>query len=223
MKNVFIIDTETTGLDESKDQVIEFAGIFYSVEHKTPISSVSFLLPVDENPQEKLNKISAGASKCSSILPTSYVNTLFSRADAVVAHNADFDKRFIAKMCFPEAMNKQWICTLNDVDWPIATKSGMSLVNLALSYGVPVTSAHRALVDCNLIAEIFNKEQNIEQLLTEAMEPKSIYVANVSFEQKDLAKNAGFIWDSIFPRCWARKMTEKQASKIDFSISKLDK
>ena len=49
IEKILIIDTETTGLDEKKDEVIEIGGILFDVSHKCVLSQVSFLFPVDNN------------------------------------------------------------------------------------------------------------------------------------------------------------------------------
>ena len=56
---ILILDTETTGLDERIDEVIEIGGILFDVSHKCVLSQVSFLFPVNNNEAEYVNCISA--------------------------------------------------------------------------------------------------------------------------------------------------------------------
>ena len=53
IENILIIDTETTGLDENKDEIIEIGSILFNVTTKSVLSQVSFLLPVSSNEAEQ--------------------------------------------------------------------------------------------------------------------------------------------------------------------------
>ena len=52
IEKVLILDTETTGLDENKDEVIEIGCILFDVSFKCVLSQVSFLFPVNNNEAE---------------------------------------------------------------------------------------------------------------------------------------------------------------------------
>jgi len=58
IEKILIIDTETTGLDENKDEVIEIGCILFDVSFKCVLSQVSFLFPVNNNEAEHVNGIS---------------------------------------------------------------------------------------------------------------------------------------------------------------------
>ena len=49
LNSVLILDTETTGLDENNDEVIEIGCILFNVPFKSVLSQLSFLLPVETN------------------------------------------------------------------------------------------------------------------------------------------------------------------------------
>ena len=55
----------------------------------------------------------------------------------------------------------------------------------------------------------------LEPLFRRAMRPKVRVVAQVSFEQKDLAKAEGFFWDAA-RREWYRRMPAEDISKLPF-------
>ena len=59
IEKILILDTETTGLDENKDEVIEIGCILFDVSFKCVLSQVSFLFPVNNNEAENINGISA--------------------------------------------------------------------------------------------------------------------------------------------------------------------
>ena len=49
IERILILDTETTGLDENKDDVIEIGCILFDVSFKCVLSQVSFLFPINKN------------------------------------------------------------------------------------------------------------------------------------------------------------------------------
>ena len=59
IEKILILDTETTGLDENKDEIIEIGCILFHVTSKSVLSQVSFLFPVSTNEAEHVNGISA--------------------------------------------------------------------------------------------------------------------------------------------------------------------
>jgi len=65
IEKILILDTETTGLDENKDEVIEIGCILFDVSFKCVLSQVSFLFPVNNNEAEHINGISAEVTNIS--------------------------------------------------------------------------------------------------------------------------------------------------------------
>lgn len=210
INKLLIVDTETTGTDFNFDKIIEFAGIVYSVEFRTVITQLSFLMPCQENKAESINKINAKASLLQDITPISYVEELFNSVDAIVAHNSEFDKEWVKKLInLHTCSSKPWICSLRDIEWT-DNNGSLKLTELALSRGIPVLSAHRALTDCQLLAEIFTREPNLESILISALQPKKLYRALVSYGNNFLAKQEGFCWNPISKK-WLKSMTEEKA------------
>ena len=73
IEKILILDTETTGLDENKDEVIEIGCILFDVSFKCVLSQVSFLFPVDNNEAEHVNGISADIYSPSSVIKKSTI------------------------------------------------------------------------------------------------------------------------------------------------------
>ena len=65
IEKILILDTETTGLDENKDEVIEIGCILFDVSHKCVLSQVSFLFPINNNEAEHINGIPAEVTNIS--------------------------------------------------------------------------------------------------------------------------------------------------------------
>jgi len=221
IEKILILDTETTGLDENKDEVIEIGCILFDVSFKCVLSQVSFLLPVNTNEAEYVNRISAEVTKISQPWEDglNFFLKLVEYSDFIVAHNVEFDKKWFGKGILPK-INKKWICSLDDIDWTFqkSLKTRPSVTDLALSFSIPVWNLHRALADCFYLSEVFKKCENLEELLLKAAEPRFLYKALVSYEDRSLAKNAGFKWNSPIQGAWSRKLTTDEAKNLDFRV-----
>lgn len=216
--NVLIIDTETTGLDPDKGaELIEIGAILYNVEQRAILAQVSTLLPIKVIGQEEAHGISFEMANSVPFPVQSAALNLLSNmalnADYAVAHNADFDKQFS-----PKCIDIPWLCTYEDFSFP--THKKQNLVSLALAHGIAVKSAHRALNDCSLIAEIFTKRDDLEALIEAAIirakSPKVWVRALVSFDDKDKAKAANFKWMGTTTRDWRKQMKECDLGTLEF-------
>ena len=225
IEKILILDTETTGLDESKEEVIEIGCILFHVGSKSVLSQASFLLPVSKNDAAHINGINSDISN----IPQPWEKgmdfflSLVDSCDLIIAHNVEFDKKWFGRGRLP-LLRKKWLCSLEDINWSFkkSLKSKPSVTDLALSFGVPVWNLHRALSDCFYLSEIFKRCENLEELLLKATEPRYLYKAIVSYEDRSLAKNAGFRWNSPIQGAWTRKLSENEAIKLDFEVQILN-
>ncbi len=225
LENVLILDTETTGLDIENDYCLEVGSILFNVKSRSVLAQQSFLIPVEENNAEIINNIPAAITR----LPQpffeaiKYFESLVQVSDYIVAHNAEFDKQWFGIDKLPQ-IEKQWICSMDDISWPSdrQLKSRPSVRDLALAYGVPVWSAHRALTDCIYLAEVFKRCNELDHLLIKALEPKLLIRADISYEQRHLAKNAGFRWNDAIKGAWSRKMSRHDIEKLKFPVQEVD-
>jgi DNA polymerase-3 subunit epsilon len=218
MKTILILDTETTGIDPATSTTIEVGVILYSVEHGTSLMSYASLLEAKENPAEAINRIPAAAlGGHNASQAWADVETMADRADAIVAHRAEFDRGFVTQHLRDV---KPWICSKFDLEWPRG-KPGESLVQLALEHDLGVAYAHRALADCDLLARLFTRVRemgvDVAEMLRRALRPKADFVALVSYEDRELAKKAAFQWDGI-ARQWKRRMFLEDVDKLPFRV-----
>jgi DNA polymerase III subunit epsilon len=165
-------------------------------------------------------------------------------AECLCAYNESFDRGFVTKslgILSPGEVDilenwdptKPWVDAMNDVQWGVA--GSKSLTAVALGLGLGVASAHRAMADVDLMARCFARldeklraaerdeldacvcgtEDVLEPIFRLGMRPKVRVVAQVSFEQKDLAKNAGFMWNPD-RREWFRLMAKEDVASLPF-------
>jgi DNA polymerase-3 subunit epsilon len=90
-----------------------------------------------------------------------------------------------------------------------------SVRDLALAYGIPVWAAHRALTDCIYLAQVFERCVDLEQLISEGCEPRHLYRAQVSYDDRHLARDAGFRWNEPVHGAWSRRLSERQLEALD--------
>ncbi len=224
-EKLLIIDTETTGLDLAKDHCLEVGAILFHVKSRSVLAQQSFLIPVESNAAVSINKIPAEITRVHQpwLDALAYFMKLIESVDALVAHNVAFDKKWFGKEPLPN-INKPWICSMEDIPWPVDRNLRIrpSVRDLALAYEIPVWSAHRALTDCIYLAEVFKRCNDLEDLLIKALEPKKLVRAIVSYDERGLAKKAGFRWNEPIQGAWTRRLSDRQISELEFKVVVID-
>ncbi len=223
MKTIAILDTETTGLDPAKDDVLEVAVCIYDLASASAVRSYASLLRASENRAFDVNGIPVAALERAPepTLVWAGVETLLRSADTVVAHRADFDRSFVEPHLTARV---PWVCSKFDLRWPRG-KPGDGLVHLALAHGLGVASAHRATTDVDTLARLFTRAAelgaDLPAMIAHGLRPKARFVALVSFEEKEAAKTAGFQWDAS-RREWWRTMAIDDAAALPFRTRRED-
>jgi len=109
---------------------------------------------------------------------------------------------------------------MNHVRWPNPCAS-KALVSIALAHGVGVVSAHRAMADCDIIARLLTRVHemgiDLEDMIRTAMLPRARVQALVSYDDRQLAKDAGFQWDTGTRR-WMADLTEPEIHALSFEV-----
>jgi DNA polymerase-3 subunit epsilon len=222
LERILIIDTETTGLDPEQHHCLEVGAILYGIPQRTVLSQLSFLLPVGSNPAQPLNGIDAIATQQPQPWAVGLQLLIALAADAQVAlaHNAAFDRQWFGRKPLPK-LDLPWLCSMDDISWPAERqlRTRPSVRDLALAYGVPVWEVHRALTDCTYLAQVFSRCNNLEQLLADAMEPRLLYRAQVSYDDRHLARAAGFRWNEPVAGAWSRRLSERQLRELELPFT----
>lgn len=153
------------------------------------------------------------------------VCSILDSCDYVVAHNAlGFDKivmsNYLAKFGF-EMPAVTWIDSTIHVPYPSSVKY-KNLTYLSGYYGVVNQFQHRALFDCFTLLKIL-LNFDLDVVIQNANEPLFLVRADVTFNQKDLAKSEGFMWEKCNSyyefKSWIKIMTESQYSTSSFPFN----
>jgi DNA polymerase-3 subunit epsilon len=224
-ERLLILDTETTALSPQQGQCIEVGAVLFDVTSRSVLMQVSFLLPCDRNPAQAINGIPAAVSRLEQPWRSGLAcfEAMVADADAVLAHNAAFDRQWFGNGELP-ALCKPWICSMEDIRWPAERqlRPTPSVRDLALAYGVPVWAAHRALTDCIYLVQVFQRCDELEALLQAALEPRRLVRARLSYDERQLAKDAGFRWNEPVPKAWSRRLSEREIAALPFPVDPVE-
>ena len=210
------VDTETTGLDHARDEIIELAMVPFTYGVDGEIYAVGepfqqLRQPSKPIPPEitAITGIDDAMVEGKSIDPAA-VASFAAPAALVVAHNATFDRKFLER--YSEVFNtKPWACSMSEIDWAGEGFEGTKLAYLASGAGF-FYERHRAAHDCMAAIELLARvhprsgRTGLAQLLERARTPSwRIWAENSPFDLKDVLKARGYRWNgegSTSPRAW---------------------
>lgn len=220
-EQLLILDTETTALRPEEGACIEVGAVLFHVATRSVLTQVSFLLPCEGNAAEVINGIPAAVSRLAQPWreALSCFLAMAASADAILAHNAAFDRQWFGQGLLPP-LDKPWICSMEDISWPPERhlRATPSVRDLALAHGVPVWAAHRALTDCTYLVQVLERCDDLETLLRLAGEPRQLYRAQLGYNERQQAKDAGFRWNEPVAGAWTRRLSEREAAALPFPV-----
>jgi DNA polymerase-3 subunit epsilon len=222
---------ETTGLDHTKDEVIELGMVRFSYSETDMVTAVTGIFQAFREPSVPIspqiteltgitNEMVAGQR-----IEEAAVVEFVSDAHVVIAHNAGFDRKF-AERLWPVFSQKHWACSFTEVDWRHHRFAGGNLAYLLAGCGL-FHDTHRAVDDCDAVLEIMAKAlpgtsaPAMATLLARARKPSfRIWAENSPFELKDVLKRRGYRWSDGSdgsPRSWYVDVAEeKHQAEIGF-------
>ncbi|MEM9944704.1 MAG: 3'-5' exonuclease [Cyanobacteria bacterium P01_D01_bin.36] len=224
---VLIVDLETTGFDPVSSKAIEIGAILFDCATHTVLEQISSLIPCNSNKAQNVNQIAPEASMQSIVYlgAITHLEEMAAIADYITAWNSSFDSKWFGhpNQELP-ALDKPWFDAMG-VNYARSSNS-KKLIDVALAHGIPVISAHRALTDCSLVAELFRRHRNIEQLILDAIaregEPKVLVIAEIAYEDRQKAKDKQFTWNKLISNQWAKWVRASEIDSLGFPVHIVD-
>jgi len=221
-KLAVIVDTETTGLDHTRDEVIELGMVAFLYTEDGRIGDVIGTFNALQEPRVA---ISAEITRLTGITPDMVaghaidldaVEAFIEPAHLVIAHNARFDRPFCERLSRGFAV-KPWACSHMEVPWSDLGFEGSKLGYL-LSHCGWFHQGHRAVEDCHALLEILAHPLSadghcaLSHLLTSARRTvRRIWAEGSPFDMKDSLKKRGYRWNDGTngrPKSWFIEISE---------------
>ena len=213
-----VLDTETTGLDQELDQVIELGMLKFHFASDGQIGPIVDRFQAFQEPESPLSEeiaqltgLTAG-DLCGQAIDPNAIADFVREAALVIAHNAAFDRPFSERLSASFA-NLPWACSATDINWKSEGVSSYRLENL-LGYFGYFHDAHRAISDCEALLFMLSQPLPVSEgtgfaaLLRAARRPAArIFAEGAPFEARHALKRRGYRWNdgqNGYPRAWWR-------------------
>ena len=220
IKRVLVLDTETTGLDQSRDKIIELAMLRVDVDTATglPVGIVKVYDGLEDPGVPVSREIEAITGISSAMvqgqrLDESQIATMLADVDLVVAHNAGFDRPF-CEARLPAFAALPWGCSFAEIDWKKEGHGSAKLEYLAMEKGW-FYEAHRAEVDCHALLAVLGATlptsggTGLGKILATCV--SSVYrlqATQAPFEAKDLLKARAYRWNAEL-KVWHTRLSDE--------------
>lgn len=223
---MLVLDTETTGLDSSKERIIELAMLRVDIDTATglPVGEVAVFDEL-EDPGKPIppEVVALTGIRDDDVrgkrLDDARIAAMLDGVDLIVAHNAGFDRPFVERR-LPQFAQCAWACSFADIDWKAQGRGSAKLESLAQANGW-FYDAHRAEMDCHALLAVLAQKlplaehTGLAHLVQGVTRPSySLQATNAPFESKDLLKARGYRWNAD-QRVWHTKLADDAALQAE--------
>ena len=197
------LDLETTGLDVGSSEIIEIGAVLWDWPRQLPVKILSELVKCSIQIPAEIVSLTSITNEDLDLWglelseALARLHGLARHAEFVVAHNGtQFDRLFLERdwIKYPETrIQKNWIDTLTDLPYPnhLGTRK---LSYLAAEHGFLNPFSHRALFDVLTMLKVLS-HYPVKEVQRLQSSPLTKIVAQVSYDDREQAKNEGFRWD----------------------------
>ncbi|WMT73469.1 3'-5' exonuclease [Bradyrhizobium sp. Ash2021] len=204
-RTAVLLDTETTGLDTQKNEIIELGMVKFDyfpdgriaglIDTFSAFNEPSIPIPSEITALTGITDEMVAGHRIEEAAVAAFVD------DAVIAiaHNSGFDRKF-AERYWPVFEQKPWACSATEIEWRKHGFAGAQLGYLLNGAGY-FHAAHRAVDDCHALLEVLAFElpatgaPALALLLETARRPTvRVWAEQSPFELKDSLKRRGYKW-----------------------------
>jgi DNA polymerase III subunit epsilon len=220
-----VVDVETTGTNPDRDKIIEFGICLFEYYRQNGriykvIGSWEWLEDPGCSIPPEITNITGITDEmvAGHTIDDRAVDDLLSRVVLVIAHNADFDRRFLEKRV-PVFAEKHWACSRFDINWKAEGIRSSALEFVAYSLGF-FHDGHRAASDCRATLHALAQplpgtgRLALQALLEQARLPTwRLWARDAAIEKKDFLKARGYAWspgEFGRPKCWYRDVQDSE-------------
>lgn len=201
-----LLDTETTGLDHARDEIIELGMVKFDYTPDGRIVGVRDTFSAFNEPSAPISAEVTALTGITNEMVASHkfddaaVMAFAESAVITIAHNSAFDRKF-AERYWPVFEHKAWGCSMSEIDWRKHGFAGSQLGYLLNGAGY-FHQAHRAVDDCHALLEVLALDipatgaPALALLLETARKPTlRVWAEQTAFELKDSLKRRGYRWN----------------------------
>jgi DNA polymerase III subunit epsilon len=206
VKRGLFVDVETSGLNAAEDDVIELGIVEFLFDRE---GAIYHAREAYQGFQDS-DKLSVEIVQITGITPEMIlgqrldlekIGEAIFRADLIVSHKADFDRKFAEGIGVKGFREKAWGCSMEQVPWQDGgIRGSCSLKFIAMEFGF-FYDAHRAIDDCWAGIEVLSRKlpnsgrTALGHLLEAARKPTwRVWALNSHFKTKDPLKKRGYRW-----------------------------
>ncbi|MBP0582156.1 3'-5' exonuclease [Labrys sp. LIt4] len=220
-----IVDTETTGLDHEKNEIIELGMVAVTYDPAGQVGDVVGIFNALRQPREpippEITRLTGitDAMVAGKTISTAEVEAFIEPADLVIAHNARFDRPFCERFT-PGFAPKPWACSNVEIAWSDRGFEGTKLGYLLGQSGY-FHNGHRAVDDCHALLEVLARPNGpggtapFAELLKASERARiRISATNSPFDMKERLKARGYRWNDGSngqPKSWWTEVDEADA------------